>query len=411
VCGDPLVRDDLVLCLDCDAPHHEGCWVFNKGCSTYGCACKVYAVPPDHPIAGIEEATPVFRRGASPQFLVRWHMGLFPLFFLAVIGGALVNSGVVPVAFFLTWVLVFVGAMAGAMKVSLSARPEEELLEHERKVFGLPAGRREIPVENVSALIVRSYLPWIMQFQRSQQPYGVPSNVQLWMVEKGGKETLIDSRQNEEVYGMLWEAERLADEVGVVVRLESEFFALARPRPELVRGIARWRRDAPPAAAAHGEEGGGGGDVNDPTPVWLPFAIVGGFAVVFPLFWMGIITLVGRIGGWHRLAAAFPFSEGTPEPPGWFAWRSGRLGWAQYRSTISVGPSEQGLHLWTVRFFRAGHPRVLVPWSELEVGEPEDWFFSKRTVVRFPKKDLPVLQLWGDAGVAVHDSWKKTLGA
>lgn len=238
VCGDPLVRDDLVLCLDCDAPHHEGCWVFNKGCSTYGCACKVYAVPPEGPIAGIEEKTPVFRRGASPQFLVGWHMGLFPVVFLAAFFGGMVKSGVIPVVIFLTWISVFVAAMAGAMKMELRARPEAEALVHERRVLGLPAGRREIPVEDVEALIVRSYMPWIMRFQRTQQPYGVPSNVQLWMVEKGGRETLIDSRQNEDVYGMLWEAERLADEVGVVVRLESEFFALARPRPELVRGIA-----------------------------------------------------------------------------------------------------------------------------------------------------------------------------
>lgn len=238
VCGDPLVRDDLVLCLDCDAPHHEGCWVFNKGCSTYGCACKVYAVPPDDPIAGIEDSVPVFQRGASPQFLVRWHMGLFPMVFLAALAGGLMNSGAIPVVLFLTWIAVFGSAMAGAMQVRVSARPDEQMLEQERRILGLAISRREIPVENVEALIVRSYLPWIMRFQRTQQPYGVPSNVQLWLVEEGGRETLIDSRQNEEVYGMLWEAERLADEVGVVVRLESEFFALARPRPELVRAIA-----------------------------------------------------------------------------------------------------------------------------------------------------------------------------
>ena len=238
VCGDPLVRDDLVLCLDCDAPHHEGCWVFNKGCSTYGCACKVYAVPPDEPIAGIEDRTPVFRRGASPQFLVRWHMGLFPLVFLAAFLGSVVGNPIIPVLMFATWVTVVLSAMAGGMKVQLSAPEGAQLLLQERTVLGMRVGRREIPVENIKALIVRSYLPWIMRLQRTQQPYGVPSNVQLWMVEKGGKETLIDSRQNEEVYGMLWEAERLADEVGVVVRLESEFFALARPRPELVKGIA-----------------------------------------------------------------------------------------------------------------------------------------------------------------------------
>lgn len=238
VCGDPLVKDDLVICLDCDAPHHEGCWVFNKGCSTYGCACKVYAVPPEEPIAGITETTPVFRRQASPQFLVRWHLSLFPMVFLAALLGKVAASPILPMALFFTWIAVFISSMTGAMSVQLRARPEAEVLEQKRVILGLTVGRREIPVENVAALIVRSYMPLLMKLQRTQQPYGVPSNVQLWMVEKDGRETLVDSRQNEEVYGMLWEAERLADEVGVVVRLESEFFALARPRAELVRGIA-----------------------------------------------------------------------------------------------------------------------------------------------------------------------------
>lgn len=31
----------LVLCSLCEAPHHEDCWHYNQGCSTYGCRSGV----------------------------------------------------------------------------------------------------------------------------------------------------------------------------------------------------------------------------------------------------------------------------------------------------------------------------------------------------------------------------------
>lgn len=29
--------DDIVICSDCDMPHHKDCWVENRGCTTFGC--------------------------------------------------------------------------------------------------------------------------------------------------------------------------------------------------------------------------------------------------------------------------------------------------------------------------------------------------------------------------------------
>ena len=36
VCGDAL-ESHLYSCPDCATPHHEECWAYNRGCSTYGC--------------------------------------------------------------------------------------------------------------------------------------------------------------------------------------------------------------------------------------------------------------------------------------------------------------------------------------------------------------------------------------
>ena len=29
--------DDVVVCSDCNMPHHKACWVENRGCTTFGC--------------------------------------------------------------------------------------------------------------------------------------------------------------------------------------------------------------------------------------------------------------------------------------------------------------------------------------------------------------------------------------
>ncbi|MBI3073737.1 MAG: hypothetical protein HYY84_16630 [Deltaproteobacteria bacterium] len=36
VCGEAL-ESDVVTCERCQTPHHEECWTWNKGCSTFGC--------------------------------------------------------------------------------------------------------------------------------------------------------------------------------------------------------------------------------------------------------------------------------------------------------------------------------------------------------------------------------------
>ena len=30
-------NDDIVVCSECDMPHHKDCWIENQGCTTFGC--------------------------------------------------------------------------------------------------------------------------------------------------------------------------------------------------------------------------------------------------------------------------------------------------------------------------------------------------------------------------------------
>lgn len=36
--------DEIVVCSDCDMPHHKDCWIENKGCSTFGCLGTIKSV-------------------------------------------------------------------------------------------------------------------------------------------------------------------------------------------------------------------------------------------------------------------------------------------------------------------------------------------------------------------------------
>ena len=44
-CKTPFVEEDeVVVCSNCDMPHHKDCWIENQGCTTFGCIGTIKAV-------------------------------------------------------------------------------------------------------------------------------------------------------------------------------------------------------------------------------------------------------------------------------------------------------------------------------------------------------------------------------
>lgn len=37
-------NDEIVVCSECDMPHHKDCWIENQGCTTFGCLGAIKAV-------------------------------------------------------------------------------------------------------------------------------------------------------------------------------------------------------------------------------------------------------------------------------------------------------------------------------------------------------------------------------
>ena len=118
-------------------------------------------------------------------------------------------------------------------------------------------------------------------------------------------------------------------------------------------------------------------------PLLLPLIILG-----CVLWWAFVLNLIGWTGGWwalarhHRAPARF---EGTR-----FRMCSGKLGWSNYGSCLTIGVNATGLRLSVPFAFRPGHPPLFIPWSEIEATPTKGWLF-RYLDLRF--RQVPHLQL------------------
>ncbi len=126
---------------------------------------------------------------------------------------------------------------------------------------------------------------------------------------------------------------------------------------------------------------------------------IAGFAIGFPLFWMSIVYLISRIGGWSELAARFGY-DGLAEGEV-FKWCSARLRvLCNYSNCLRITVSDAGIHIRTVIFFKVGHRPLFIPWTavhDLRVGR--FWRYSSaKLIIRDQKGDWSapiVLYGWG----------------
>lgn len=114
-------------------------------------------------------------------------------------------------------------------------------------------------------------------------------------------------------------------------------------------------------------------------PVWAAFAIIGGFLIIFPLFWCLVVLLISYVGDWHRLASTFAAGDrplsGTPHHRVF-----GVVGLARYKFALTVHLAKDGFFVETSPLFRIGHPRLFIPWSAVSERSPRR-FFRWETIV------------------------------
>lgn len=114
------------------------------------------------------------------------------------------------------------------------------------------------------------------------------------------------------------------------------------------------------------------------SPIWLPLAIVLGFFVVFPLFWSGIVLLIGQLSGWTSLGTQFR----ARTPVAGQQVTGMRVGWASYNNVARVEATPEGLGIDVFVLFRPGHPPLRLPWSEVRFDGRHQFLFLKQVHLR-----------------------------
>lgn len=90
--------------------------------------------------------------------------------------------------------------------------------------------------------------------------------------------------------------------------------------------------------------------------------------------WVSVCFLLSRVGGWSELAARYPAPDGVTGTN--FHWRSGRVGWVNYRNCLNLTATPAGLKLSVVAIFKMGHAPILVPWSAIRAEREKSFFIS-----------------------------------
>ena len=94
----------------------------------------------------------------------------------------------------------------------------------------------------------------------------------------------------------------------------------------------------------------------------MPLAILGGFLSI----WILSGYLLAKLSGWDRLSDEFRAGRKFDGSWAWFTSVQMRYR-ITYSNVIHIGFDEYGLHLKVLFPFRIGHPRLFIPWNEIQI--------------------------------------------
>lgn len=117
------------------------------------------------------------------------------------------------------------------------------------------------------------------------------------------------------------------------------------------------------------------------------------FPFIFPLYFAALYTLVmywiALVGGWRLLAKRFRL-QGTFAGEKWTG-QSAAMRWlTRYNNVLTIGADSAGLYLAPFVLFRAWHPALFVPWSEITDVRETRFLFSKIVEMRLGRvEEIP----------------------
>ena len=118
-------------------------------------------------------------------------------------------------------------------------------------------------------------------------------------------------------------------------------------------------------------------------PVWF---------LLFPVMWLGIIWLIGKIGGWQTLAKVYGIEKYPARPRQKSGLQTILLGKSRYKNSVTVDFDEDGIYLYPIVIFRFKHDLLYIPWEDITVhpkSASRSWFafgFTRRlTFAKVPE--------------------------
>lgn len=117
------------------------------------------------------------------------------------------------------------------------------------------------------------------------------------------------------------------------------------------------------------------------------------FPIVFPFYFAALYTLVmywiALTSGWRLLAKRFRLQQ-TFLGEKW-TMQSARMRWlTQYNNVLTIGADNTGLFMVPFILFRAWHPALFVPWSEITDVRETQFLFIKFIEMRLGRvEEIP----------------------
>lgn len=113
-------------------------------------------------------------------------------------------------------------------------------------------------------------------------------------------------------------------------------------------------------------------------PLWS-WIVLGSVAYCIAL-WYLVLWILAVSSGWRKLSRRFyvpaPLSAEPGQPT------MARIGAVRYNGALKIAMESRGLFLAPYRIFRPFHPPLLIPWSEIQIGEATGRMFAG-SVLRF----------------------------
>lgn len=112
--------------------------------------------------------------------------------------------------------------------------------------------------------------------------------------------------------------------------------------------------------------------------------------IAFVTFWIGLLYSISALGGWRRLASAYPAVDASvttiqdSSATRRFHFCSGSFTWLNYSACLTFSVDRDYLHLAVQLPIRPGHPPLSIPWTEISATEKRV-FLNSGTVLSFER--------------------------